>query len=132
MPVVIHSREATKKTIDALKKYNVSGIIHCFNGSYDTAQEYIKMGFKLGVNGIITFKNCNLKDTIRLLKVSDLVLETDSPFLTPEPYRKYKNEPKYINNIAEFLAVLFDVSLDNVAKITSNNVKDIFDIDVTI
>ncbi len=128
-PVVIHSREATLDTITCLKKYNVKGVIHCFNGSLETAKEYIKMGYKLGINGIITFKNCNLKDVIKQLNLENLVIETDTPFLTPEPFRKYSNEPKYIKVIAEFLANLFEVSIDEVAKITTKNVEEIFDIE---
>lgn len=129
IPVVIHSREATQDTIDILKRYNVNGVIHSFNGSLETAMEYIKMGFKLGVNGIITFKNCKLKEVIKSLELSNIVLETDSPYLTPEPFRKYSNEPKYILTIAEFIAKLFNISIDEVIKITTNNVYDIFDID---
>ena len=128
IPVVIHSREATLDTLSILKKYNVKGVIHSFNGSLETAKEYIKIGFKLGVNGIITFKNCKLKEVIKELDLSNIVLETDSPYLTPEPFRKYSNEPKYILTIAEFLADLFNVSVDEVMKITTNNVYDIFEI----
>lgn len=128
LPVVIHSREATLDTLNILKKYNVTGVIHSFNGSLEIAKEYIKMGFKLGVNGIITFKNCKLKEVIRELELSNLVLETDAPYLTPEPFRKYSNEPKYILTIAEFLSDLFNVPLEEVVKITTKNAYDIFDI----
>lgn len=128
LPVVIHSREATLDTINILKEYNVKGVIHSFNGSLETAKEYIRMGFKLGVNGIITFKNCKLKEVIKELDISNIVLETDSPYLTPEPYRKYSNEPKYISTVAGFIAKVFNVSIEEVMKITTNNVFDIFDI----
>ena len=127
LPVVIHSREATMDTINILKKYRVTGVIHCFNGSLETAKEYIKMGYKLGINGMITFKNCKLKEIIKQLNLSNLVLETDSPYLTPEPFRKYTNEPKYIKIIAEFLAELFKVSIEEVEEITTKNASDIFD-----
>lgn len=130
LPVVIHSREATFDTINILKKYNVKGVIHSFNGSLETAREYIKMGFKLGVNGIITFKNCKLKEVIKELDLSNLVLETDSPYLTPEPFRKYSNEPKYILTIATFLSELMNIPLNDVVKITTENAYDIFDIRV--
>jgi len=128
LPVVVHSREATLDTLNILKKYKVTGVIHSFNGSLETAKEYIKMGFKLGVNGIITFKNCKLKEIIKELDLSNLVLETDAPYLTPEPFRKYSNEPKYILTIAEFLSNLFNIALEEVVKITTNNAYDIFDI----
>lgn len=128
LPVVIHSREATKDTLDCLKKYKITGVIHCFNGSLETAQEYIKMGYKLGVNGLITFKNCKLKEVIKRIGLENLVLETDAPYLTPEPFRKFSNKPKYIKVIAQFLADLFDISLEEVEKITTKNALDIFDI----
>lgn len=132
LPVVIHSREATNDTINILKKYKVTGVIHSFNGSLETAKEYIKMGFKLGVNGIITFKNCKLKEVIKELDLSNIVLETDAPYLTPEPFRKYSNESKYILTIAEFLSNLMDVSLEDIVKNTTNNAYDIFDINISL
>lgn len=128
LPVVIHSREATMDTLNILKKYKVTGVIHSFNGSLETALEYIKMGFKLGVNGIVTFKNCKLKEVIKELDLSNFVLETDAPYLTPEPFRKFSNEPKYIYIIAEFLGNLYNVSITEVVKITTKNAYDIFDI----
>ncbi len=87
LPVVIHSREATLDTINVLKKYNCKGVIHSFSGSLETAREYIKMGFLLGVNGVVTFKNSNLKDVIKEVGLKNIILETDSPFLTPHPDR---------------------------------------------
>ena len=128
LPVIIHSRDATQDTLNILRKYKVKGIIHSFNGSLETAKEYIKMGFKLGVNGIITFKNCRLKEVIKELDLTNIVLETDSPYLTPEPFRKYSNEPKYILVIAEYLANLYNISLEEVINIINNNVVNIFDI----
>lgn len=86
-PVIIHSRDATLDTIEILKKHHVRGVIHSFSGSYETACIYIKIGFLLGINGVITFKNCNLKDVIDKIDLSNIVLETDSPYLTPVPYR---------------------------------------------
>lgn len=128
LPVVIHSRDATKDTIDILNEYNVKGVIHSFSGSYETACIYIKMGFLLGINGVITFKNCNLKDVIKRIDISNLVLETDSPYLTPVPFRGKRNEPKYIVDIAEFVANIKGISIDELSKITNENVKRVFDI----
>jgi len=127
LPVIIHSRDATKDTIDILKDYNLKGVIHCFNGSLDVAYEYINMGFYLGVGGVLTFKNSKLKDIIKFIPLKYLVLETDSPYLTPEPYRKYKNESKYIPVIANFLAEIKNVSVSKVLKITTENANRIFD-----
>ena len=96
IPVVIHSREATQDTIDILKKYNVKGVIHSFSGSLEVAKIYIKMGFVLGINGVITFKNSNLKEVVKEIGLENIILETDSPYLTPHPYRGKQNSPKYI------------------------------------
>ncbi len=128
LPVVVHSRDATKDTIDCLKKYRVTGVIHCFTGSLDTAKIYMKMGFYIGVNGVMTFKKAKIDEVIKEIPLEKLVLETDSPYLTPEPYRKYKNQPAYIYTIAQYLANLKGVSLEEISRITEKNIKDIFDI----
>lgn len=128
MPVVVHSREATEDTINCLKKYKVQGVIHSFSGSIETANIYIKMGFLLGVNGVITFKNCNLKDVFTKVDVNNIILETDSPYLTPVPFRGQKNEPSKIINVAEFICNLKGISMVELAKITNQNIARIFDI----
>ena len=128
LPVVIHSRDAVQDTIAILKKYNVRGIIHSFSGSYEVAKIYLDMGFKLGINGVVTFKNCNLKDTLVKLSPNDIVLETDAPYMTPHPFRGEKNESKNIKIIAEFVSQLYQISPQELAKITSENVHLIFDI----
>ncbi len=128
IPVIIHSREATLDTINTLKKYHVKGIIHSFSGSLETAREYLKMGFLLGINGVITFKNANLKDVFKEIPLDYLVLETDSPYLTPEPFRGKQNNPSHIIEIAKFVAELKNVSLEELAKITNNNLNKLFKI----
>lgn len=127
-PVIVHSREATQDVIDILKKYNVKGIIHSFSGSYETACIYIKMGFLLGINGVITFKNCNLKDVISKIGLENIILETDSPYLTPVPYRGEKNDPSHVLDIAKYIAELKDVTLDELSKETNGNISRCFDI----
>lgn len=127
LPVIIHSRDATKDMIDILKKYKLKGIIHCFSGSYETAQIYLKMGFKLGINGVVTFKNSKLKEVLQRLDLKDIVLETDSPYLSPEPFRGKPNEPCNIYNIALFLTEIFGVSIEELAEVTSQNSREIFD-----
>lgn len=127
-PVIIHSREATQDTIDILKKYKVTGVIHSFSGSYETACIYIKMGYLLGINGVITFKNCNLKDVVEKLDPGNIVLETDSPYLTPVPYRGKRNDPSHVWEIAEFIAYLKGVSVEELAKETNGNIARCFDI----
>lgn len=128
-PVIIHSREATLDTIEILKKHNVKGVIHCFSGSYETACEYIKIGFVLGIGGVITFKNCNLRDYINKIGIENIILETDSPFMTPEPFRKYKNEPKYVLETAKFVSNWMNIPLEKLEEITTKNCYKIFDID---
>lgn len=128
LPVVIHSREATEDTLSSIKKFKVKGVLHCFNGSLEIAREYIKLGFYFGVNGVITFKNAKLYEVIREIPIENILLETDSPYLTPEPFRKYSNEPKYILVIAEYLANLYNISLEEVSFRTEKNIANLFDI----
>lgn len=130
LPVVIHSREATLDTITLLKKYKVSGVIHCFSGSLETANEYIKMGFLLGIGGVVTFKNSNLGDVVSKIPLLKLVLETDSPYLTPEPFRGTKNSSKYIPLIAKKVAECKNVSILEVEKTTTMNANKVFKLDV--
>ena len=127
IPVIIHSREATQDTIDILKKYKVRGIIHSFSGSYEVAQIYIKMGFLLGINGVITFKNCNLKDVVRKIELCNIVLETDSPYLTPVPFRGKRNDPTKVMYIAKYIAELKGISLEELSKEINGNLNRLFD-----
>ena len=127
VPVIIHSREATQDTIDILKRYNVKGIIHSFSGSYEVAQIYIKMGFLLGINGVITFKNCNLKDVIEKVDVKNIVLETDSPYLTPVPNRGKRNDPTKVMDIAKFISDIKGITLEELSKEINGNLSKVFD-----
>ena len=126
LPVVIHSRDAYQDTYDILKEYNLKTTIHCFSGSLENAKRYIDLGYFLGIGGVSTFKNTNLKETLKNIDLSHIVLETDSPYLTPEPYRKERNEPMYIKVIAENLSNIKGVSLAEVTRITTNNVLNIY------
>jgi len=128
MPVIIHSRDATLDTINTLKKFNVTGVIHSFSGSIETAREYIKMGYLIGINGVITFKNANIKDVIKEIPLEYLVLETDSPYLTPEPFRGKQNNPSHILDIAMFVADLKNITMEELDKITNENLKRVFKI----
>lgn len=126
LPVIVHSRDATEDTIKSLKKFNVRGTIHSFSGSLETAKIYLKMGFLLGINGVVTFKNSHLKDVIREIGANNIVLETDSPYLTPEPNRGKQNNPSYILDIAKYVSDVCELSLDGLADITKNNVKKMY------
>lgn len=128
IPVVIHSRDAVKDTIDILKKYKVHGVIHCFSGSLETANIYIKMGFLLGIGGVVTFKNSNLSLVVKEMGMENIVLETDSPYLTPEPYRGQQNSSKYIPIIAEKIANIKNIPIDEVEATTTINAIKVFDL----
>lgn len=129
-PVVIHTRDATQDTINELKKYNLKGIIHCFSGSKETADIYLKMGYYLGIGGVLTFKNTNLKETIKSIPLNRITLETDSPYLAPTPHRGETNSPKYVPLVAETIAEIKGVSPEKVGRETTNNTKTLFDLDL--
>ena len=126
LPVVIHSRDATEDTINSIKKFKVKGVMHCFSGSFETYRIYKSLGFKVGIGGVITFKNSKLKDVVEKMDLEDIVLETDSPYLSPEPYRGKTNEPKNILEVAKLIANLKGISLEELSQKTEENVYNIF------
>ena len=128
MPVVIHTREATEDTYEVLKKYNLKGVLHCYSGSLEMAKLYLNMGYMFGIGGVLTFKNSKLKDVVKELPLQNLVLETDSPYLAPEPKRGSVNEPKNIKIIANCLAKVKEISLNEVTNVTTDNAKRLFDL----
>ena len=128
LPVVIHSRDAIEDTIKILKEYKVKGIMHCFSGSVETAKEYIKIGFCLGIGGVLTFKNSRLHEVIENIPLEYIVLETDSPFLAPEPFRGSENESKNIPIIASSVAKYLGKTVSEIEEITTKNAIRIFDI----
>lgn len=132
MPVVIHCRDAIQELYDILSQYKgkVKGVIHCFSGSYEMARAFIELGFVLGIGGVLTFKNSKLYQVVEKLPLSSIVLETDSPYLTPEPHRGEMNESKYIPLIAEKIAQIKRISLSEVEKITTDNAKRVFDLPI--
>lgn len=128
IPVVIHSRDATNDTINILKDYRVRGVIHCFSGSLETAKIYISMGYKLGIGGVITFKNSKLVDVIDSISLDNIVLETDSPYLAPVPHRGETNSSKYVPIIARKIAEIKKTSIEEVSKATLENTYNVFDL----
>lgn len=133
LPIVIHNREATKDIIDILKTYKDSslrGMIHCFNGSYETANEFIKLGFILSINGIVTFKNSNLPETLSRIDINNLVLETDSPYLTPHPLRGTVNDSSNLKLIADKLAKIYNITSEEVISITTERAFSLFDLNL--
>ena len=128
LPVIIHMREATNDVLNILKEYRVKGVIHCFTGSVETANILKKMGFFLGINGVVTFKNCNLINTIKEIGIDHIVLETDAPYLTPVPFRSEKNDSSHVVDTANFIANSLGIDVKKLADITTNNAKSLFDI----
>lgn len=129
LPVVIHSRDATEDTISILKEFpQVIGDIHCFSGSIETAKIYVSMGYKIGIGGVVTFKNSNLYKVIEAIGIENIVLETDAPYLAPVPVRGKKNSSKYIPYIADKLSEILNIPVEKIAEITTNNAVTLFDL----
>lgn len=128
VPVVIHSRDSIGETYEILSEYNVRGVIHCFSGSLEMAKKFIDLGFLLGIGGVLTFKNSKLYQVIEQIPLESIVLETDSPYLTPEPNRGKINESSNIPYIAEKIALIKNESIQKVAEITTNNAITLFDL----
>ena len=128
-PIVLHTRNATQQTIDVMKPYaarGLRGIFHCFGGSAAEAKEIVGLGFALGIGGVITFKNAGLQQALADIGLEHLVLETDAPYLSPVPYRGKRNESSYLPYIAQKLAEIKKIDVEQVASITTNNAKRIF------
>ena len=128
LPVIIHNRDATDDLLRLLKKYNLKGIIHCFSGSVETAREYIKLGFKLGIGGVLTFKKSKLPETLKEIPLSSILLETDSPYLTPAPLRGIPNEPTYLKFVADTLCDIYNTNLNELSSTLEKSFNEIFDI----
>lgn len=129
IPIVIHTRNAMKETIDAVKPFaakGVRGIFHCFGDSLEVANEIIEMNFLLGIGGVITYKKSGLAETLKHVSLKHIVLETDAPYLTPVPYRGKRNESSYLKHIAEKLAEVKSISVEEVAEATTANAQKIF------
>ena len=128
-PIIFHCRDAIGDTYNILKKYNLKGTMHAYSGSLDMALKFIKLGYCLGVGGVVTFKNAkNIVEVIKNVDLKYIVLETDAPYLTPEPYRGKKNNSSYIPLIAEKVASIKGISSLDVASITSNVASELFDL----
>ncbi|HSI70715.1 MAG TPA: TatD family hydrolase [Gillisia sp.] len=129
LPIVIHCREAFDEIFEVLemeKDEKLFGIFHCFSGNYEQAIRALSFNMKLGIGGVVTFKNGGLDKFISQIPLENIVLETDAPYLAPAPYRGKRNESSYIKIIAERLANLYEVELEEIARITTQNSRDIF------
>ena len=130
LPIIIHSREAAAETMAVLtetKAYECGGVIHCYSYSPEMAKEYVKMGFYIGIGGVVTFKNAKkLKKTVEELSLGDIVLETDCPYLAPEPMRGKRNDSSLLVHVAEKIAQLKRVSVDEVIDVTTKNAQKLY------
>ncbi|MEK5521023.1 hydrolase TatD [Heyndrickxia sporothermodurans] len=133
LPIIIHNREATQDIVDILKEEDakeVGGIMHCFSGSTEVAKECIDMNFFISLGGPVTFKNAKKpKEVASEIPLSHLLIETDCPYLAPHPYRGKRNEPAYVKLVAEQIAMIKGIPLEEVAEITNRNAKRLFGID---
>tara|TARA_B100000902_G_scaffold287064_1_gene273204 strand:- start:189 stop:962 length:774 start_codon:yes stop_codon:yes gene_type:complete len=132
LPVAIHVRDSFNEAIEIIEKLNdtnLSGVFHCFTGNIQDAMRITDLGgFYLGIGGVLTFKNSGLDETIKKIDLKHLILETDSPYLAPTPHRGKRNESKYIIDIAKKLAEVHNISINQIAKITTKNAKKLFQI----
>ena len=131
IPVVLHVRESFEEVYAVVKEEmdeRLTGVFHSFTGTLDQAQKITDLGFKIGIGGIVTFKNSGLGQVVQQVDPQHLMLETDSPYLTPTPFRGKRNESAYLIHIARKIAELHDISVNEVAKITSANAINLFGI----
>jgi TatD DNase family protein len=130
LPLVVHERDAAREAAEMLRKEGagkVRGVIHCFTGDYEAARNYLDLGFYLSFTGIITFKNAEaLREVVRKVPLERMLVETDSPYLTPVPHRGKRNEPAYVWLVAETVAQVKGLTLKNVARVTTKNVRELF------
>ena len=129
LPVAIHCRESIDETIELVRPYaekGLTGVFHCFSGNIEQAKQTIELGFYLGLGGVATFKNGGLEGVIEAIDLSHLLLETDSPYLAPTPFRGKRNEPAWVKNVAEKIATVLAKDVDEIAEITSQNTLRLF------
>jgi len=129
-PLIVHTRDARKDTIDILKSNHADkcqGVLHCFTENWEMAKAALDINFYISISGIVTFKNAvELQDVVKKIPLDRLLIETDSPYLAPAPHRGKQNQPAYVKHVAEFIAGLKGVSVEEVAEVTTNNFKQLF------
>ena len=131
LPVIIHSRDAAEDTLKIMKEHaqGMRGVIHCFSYSKEMAEEYVKLGFHIGVGGVVTFKNGKkLKEVVEAIPIERILLETDSPYLAPEPHRGKRNSSLYLPHIAQMIADLKGLTYEEVVAQTERNSRELFHI----
>ena len=129
LPIAIHSRNAIDECIEVVTQYpKLRGVFHCFSGNIEQAKKIMDLNFLLGIGGVVSFKNAGLDKVIQQISLSSIILETDSPYLAPVPYRGKRNEPSYTKLVAEKIASLLNISIEQVALTTSQNAEKLFEI----
>ena len=131
LPIVIHSRESFDEIfalLDEIREPNLKGVFHCFTGNRHQAEHIINLGFKLGIGGVLTYKSSGLKEVVKDIPLEHLLLETDAPFLAPVPHRGSRNESAYIYDIAIVLAEIKQVSIEEIAEVTTKSALELFNI----
>ena len=129
LPINVHSRDAAEDTFNIIKEHaqGLKGIIHCFSGSKELAVEYVKLGFHIGVGGVVTFKNGKkMKQVVEAIPLEWIVLETDCPYLAPEPHRGKRNNSSYIKHMAEKIAEIKGLTTEEVLEQTNKNAKAVY------
>ena len=129
MPIVIHSRDSFDEIFEVLKKYKsnrLRGIFHCFTGNKEQANKIIDLNFHLGIGGVVTFKNGKISEFLSSVPIERIVLETDSPYLAPSPYRGKRNESSYLTIIADKLSEIYNLDVSEISRITQKNSYEIF------
>lgn len=136
LPVILHNREATEDILTIVKEVGGRGVFHCYSGSKETAEIILKMGFYLGIGGVLTFKNSKLGETLREISITNhqlpitnrLLLETDAPYMAPTPHRGERNESRWMIHVAERLAQVYNCSVEHIIEVTSANARSLFGI----
>lgn len=130
LPVIIHSRDAAQDTLDIMKKAHkkqISGVIHCFSYSCEIAEEYVRMGYYIGVGGVVTFKNAKkLKETVEKIPLESILLETDCPYMAPEPFRGQRNSSLYLSYIVKKIAEIKGTTEEEVVRVTERNAYQMY------
>jgi len=129
LPIVIHSRDSFDEIFEVLEKFKcekLRGIFHCFTGNIDQAHRIIDLNFYLGIGGVLTFKNGKISEFLKEIPINKIVLETDSPYLAPSPHRGSRNESSYLKIIADKLAEVYNLEIDEICKITQQNSIEVF------
>lgn len=134
-PIVLHNRESTSDLLNIIEEEqdgNLTGVWHCFTGTVDEGKRALDLGLYLGAGGVTTFKNAGVDRVIREMALDKIILETDAPYLTPAPHRGKRNEPSYIRYVATKLSKLFELPIDDIARITTKNAAELFGVNLLI